>query len=403
MPEFEYQVIDRTGQKINGVISAADFSLAKKLLKEKGFLILEIKEKASKFKIDLAFSKIFQTFKIKDQDLYNTFKELSILIKAGLTIDKSLEIIIQTTPNVKLKEILEKVLKGIREGKTIAQAFSEASFLNPLIISMISAGEAIGKISSAFENIADYYRFQIQFKSELKNAITYPIFLVIASIITIFVIFRFILPRFFNLFAELTLPLPAKILYFLGKVLSFLNWYIFLAILIIFLVLKKALVIEEVKKRINPLILKGPIFRDLILNLDYSRFSYSMYSMLKSGVDFVDSLYLSKNVVLNKELKRFFESSILEIKKGRSIAEVFRESRLISPVFYNMIKVGEESGNLKEIFWELHSMYEENFKNRVKRLLSLAEPVIITLTGLLIGFIVISLILTVMSAGVIKF
>lgn len=403
MPEFEYQVIDRTGQKINGVISAADFSLAKKLLKEKGFLILEIKEKASKFKIDLAFSKIFQTFKIKDQDLYNTFKELSILIKAGLTIDKSLEIIIQTTPNVKLKEILEKVLKGIREGKTIAQAFSEASFLNPLIISMISAGEAIGKISSAFENIADYYRFQIQLKSELKNAITYPIFLVIASIITIFVIFRFILPRFFNLFAELTLPLPAKILYFLGKVLSFLNWYIFLAILIIFLVLKKALVIEEVKKRINPLILKGPIFRDLILNLDYSRFSYSMYSMLKSGVDFVDSLYLSKNVVLNKELKRFFESSILEIKKGRSIAEVFRESRLISPVFYNMIKVGEESGNLKEIFWELHSMYEENFKNRVKRLLSLAEPVIITLTGLLIGFIVISLILTVMSAGVIKF
>lgn len=403
MPEFEYQVIDRTGQKINGVISAADFSLAKKLLKEKGFLILEIKEKASRFKIDSAFSKIFQTFKIKDQDLYNTFKELSILIKAGLTIDKSLEIIIQTTPNVKLKEILEKVLKGIREGKTIAQAFSEASFLNPLIISMISAGEAIGKISSAFENIADYYRFQIQLKSELKNAITYPIFLVIASIITIFVIFRFILPRFFNLFAELTLPLPAKILYFLGKVLSFLNWYIFLAILIIFLVLKKALVIEEVKKRINPLILKGPIFRDLILNLDYSRFSYSMYSMLKSGVDFVDSLYLSKNVVLNKELKRFFESSILEIKKGRSIAEVFRESRLISPVFYNMIKVGEESGNLKEIFWELHSMYEENFKNRVKRLLSLAEPVIITLTGLLIGFIVISLILTVMSAGVIKF
>lgn len=108
-------------------------------------------------------------------------------------------------------------------------------------------------------------------------------------------------------------------------------------------------------------------------------------------------------MVINRNLQAFLDHAILEIRKGVSISEVFKNSPFFSSVYYNMLKVGEESGNLKDIFWELYTMHDENFRNGIKRILTLLEPTIITLTGLFIGLIVISLILTVMNIGIIKF
>lgn len=403
MPEFEYKAVDPAGLKLQGSLVADDLAQAKGLLRSRGLIILEVKEKKEE-PISL-FKGNFFSFqrKVRDRDLYNLFRELSILLRSGLTLDRALSILLETTTNPVLKVSLEKVQKAIREGVPISQAFRETNLLSPLMLSMISAGEAIGKLASAFENMADYYQFRIQFKNEVKSALTYPLFLVVASIITVFIVFRFILPKFFSLFADLQLPLPSKILYSFGIALSYIKWYYFPIIFFLIFFLLRTPFWTLARERFTQILTKLPLIRGFIKDLDYARFSHSMYSMLKSGVEFVDALYLSKNIILNKDLQHFLDHAILEIRKGRSIAEVFKNSTYFSPVYYNMLKVGEESGNLKEIFWELYSMHEENFKNNVKRLLSLLEPIIITLTGLIIGFIVISLILTVMSAGVIRF
>ncbi|MCS7106344.1 MAG: type II secretion system F family protein [Candidatus Aenigmarchaeota archaeon] len=148
--------------------------------------------------------------------------------------------------------------------------------------------------------------------------------------------------------------------------------------------------------------LKLPLIKGIFLNLDLARFSYSLHSMLKSGLDFVDALFLSKNMLSSRELKEFVESCIFEIRKGKSISEAFSAGKVLPEIFHHMLKVGEETASLKEIFWELHTIYDEKFKSTIKRLLSLIEPIIITVTGLIVGFIVISLILTVMSVGIIK-
>lgn len=402
MPEFEYKAVDPAGLKLQGSLVAENLSQAKGLLKSRGLIILELKEKVE----DNPFLKgnflLFQK-KIRDRDLYNLFRELSILLRSGLTLDRALSILLETTTNPILRRSLEKVQKGIREGKSISQAFRETNLLPPLMLSMISAGEAIGKLASAFENMADFYQFRIQFKNEIKSALTYPLFLVTASIITVFIVFRFILPKFFSLFADLHLPLPSKILYSFGLALSHIKWYHLPLIFFLLLFLLRTPLWPLLKERFTQVFTKLPLIKGFIKDLDYARFSHSMYSMLKSGIEFVDALYLSKNIILNEDLRQFLDHAILEIRKGHSIAEVFKNTTYFSPVYYNMLKVGEESGNLKEIFWELYNMHDENFKNNVKRLLSLLEPIIITLTGLIIGFIVISLILTVMSAGVIRF
>lgn len=395
--EFEYQVADSSGKTFSGFISADSFEQARELLKKKGYFILELKEKRGRrLKKGFIFSR-----KISEETFYSFFRELGILLKSGITIDKALQILISSIPEPNFQKILIEVLKDLQQGKSVFESFRRRGVFSELILSMVSAGESIGNLSQAFENIADYLKFQIQFKKEVQNALTYPLFLLIASFATLLVIFKFILPRFFSIFGGVNLPLSAKILLTLGHLFSTKGiTFILLSFFLIFVSYKMGY-LNFLKPYFQNFWYKFPILRGLLFNLDLSRFSYSMHSMLRGGIDFVDALFLSKNLVNFKELRDFLEVCIFEIRRGKSISEAF-SSTILPEIFNHMLKVGEETGNLKEIFLELYSIYDEKFKTSVKRVLTLLEPIIITFTGFIVGFIVISLILTVMSAGVIR-
>ena len=124
--------------------------------------------------------------------------------------------------------------------------------------------------------------------------------------------------------------------------------------------------------------------------------------MLNSGIAFIEALRLSTGIIMDKRIRESIEPTINQIKEGKGIADVFSRIRLLPDLVPNMLRVGEESGNLKEIFFEIHHVFDERFKNTTKRALALVEPLVITFTGIIVGFIVISLILTVMSVGNIK-
>ena len=396
--EFEYQVADSTGKVISGKISADTLEFAKKQLKGKGYYILEIKPLSKK-----SFTALFP-FKrgLKSETLYSFFRELAILLKAGLTIDKAFDILITSSRDKVLEKILKEIYQDLQEGKNVSEAFSRRQVFSEFIISMITAGESIGNLPQAFENIADYLKFQIQFKKDLQNALAYPVFLIFASFITLLVIYKFILPRFFSLFQGAKLPLSAEILLTFGALFTGKAFLGLFALFIFLIFLYKKGYLQFVNPIFQEILFKVPLLRGLLFNLDLSRFSYSMYSMLRGGIDFVDALYLSKNLVRLKSLRDFFESCIYEIKQGKSIYEAFSRSAILPEIFYHMLRVGEETGSLKEIFFELYNIYDEKFKTTVKRLITLLEPIIITLTGIIVGFIVISLILTVMSVGVVR-
>jgi general secretion pathway protein F len=140
----------------------------------------------------------------------------------------------------------------------------------------------------------------------------------------------------------------------------------------------------------------------VILNLELSRFSYAMYSMLQSGIEFIKALKLSASLIQNPHLRGPIESLVEQIKGGKKIAEAFSQVHFLPEIVPNMLRVGEGSGNLKELFLELHQIFDERFKNTTKRVLVLVEPSIIVIMGMIVGFIVISLILTVMSVSNIK-
>lgn len=396
--DFKYRCIDQMGRDVDGVMAATSPSEVKSALQARGLTIIEIQAK-----IQVAKRQFF-TKKVKDADMYNLFRELCILLKAGVKIDKALEILSSTFSASALKEHLLLILRGVKSGKTLAMAFADTGRFSSLIVTMIHAGESVGDIRSAFENIAEYQRFQIQFKGEIKNALAYPAFLVCASFITIVVIFKFIIPRFFSIFGQkdTVLPLPAKILYGIGNMLGMANIYFFIGAVVLVIFLVKTVNTRGLFSKLYSRLTYIPLVGKLILYLELSRFSYLMYSMMNSGIEFINALKLSTGVIMDQRIRGAIEPCIAQIKEGKGIADTFSHIGIMPEIVHSMIRVGEESGNLKDIFLEIHNVFDERFKNITKRVLSLIEPLVITVTGAIVGFIVISLMLTVMNAGNIK-
>src|SRR5208283_3616422 len=180
--DYKYRCLDPAGRVITGNIAASDSAEALSLLKGRDLTVVEINEVIAR-----AVRRRISGKKVKDADLYNVFREMSILLKSGIKIDRSLEIIINSSSSLQMRETLAAILKEIKGGKTVSRAFSDTGRFNLLTSTMIHAGESVGDLRSAFENIADYQRFQIQFKGEIKNALAYPSFLIGSSMLVIFV------------------------------------------------------------------------------------------------------------------------------------------------------------------------------------------------------------------------
>ncbi|MDL1957477.1 MAG: type II secretion system F family protein [Candidatus Desulfofervidus auxilii] len=395
---FIYSVLDSFGQEIKGVLFAENYEEALSKLRNQGYIVLELKEKSDK----KAFFPFRKKFGI--QELYTFTKEFNILLRSGIRVDLALELLIKTTTNEALKNILSQVLKDLKGGKSLSKAFEDTKKFTPLFITMIQVGETTGNLRSAFENLSDYFRFQIQFRSELINALTYPLFLVIASFLTLIFMFNFVIPKFFSLFYTTAyLPLPAKILIGLNKIFTFKNLFILFFSIFFIIFLKRFEGVKKILQIFYSYIFYLPIIGKLFLNFELSKFCYAMYSMLQSGIEFIKAFALSINLIQNSQLRNSLYATIDQIKSGRSIAEVFSQVYFLPEIVPHMISVGETSGELKDIFFELYQIFDERFKNQVKRLLVLVEPTVILVMGLIVGFIVLSLILTVVSISNIKF
>jgi len=424
LKEYQCTYIESSGVEKKTVILAVDTKEAIRRLKEQGFVVTDIKERAKK-EISLTLRK-----GITQQDLYNVANQLSILIRSGMKIDEALNLLISTSKKQKLKEVLTAVDQEIKAGQAIAKAMEKNKLFPSEFISMVHVGESIGNLSTAFDNVAQYLKFRIELKREIINSLTYPFFLILASIATLIFMFNFIIPRFFSIFETTgTMPLPAKFIFTVGTVFNIKNIFLFFVVAFILLhflknyrfinfviknnflffvvafillqFLKKYRIINfDIKKM--EVMNKIPLVKSLIFYLELSKFSYSMHSMLKSGVEFIKAVRLSTDIIQDGALKDAFLSSINEIKKGKRIAEVYSKIAILPDIFTNLVIVGEESGNLSGIFLELYQIFNDRFKTAIRRFLILLEPAIIVFMGLIVGFIVISLILTVMNVGAIK-
>jgi len=398
MPTYYYRSLDESGLEVKGDLEAPDFHQAIRILRERKLVPFEVKEQETNH---ARTAGLFRNRRIRERELQAFSRQMSLLLRSGVTLDRALGIISDSNNNLSLARTVQDIKRQIKEGKPLSEALeSQSRIFKPFFISMIKMGEETGNLSGAFDSVSDYLTFSQRILSEIKNALIYPLFLVIVSIITVGAIFSFVLPRFFSLLPEgqtATLPLVSRALFHLA---DFFHHYLYLVIalsLILLLMVRGLWGLDLGKRAISGLLLRVPLLRDLILYFELSRFSYTLAAMLRGGVEIIEALELAIATLQNPSIKADLSPIVREIRGGNRLSEALARIRYLPNSFLGVITVGEEGGNLAEVMGEIAQSYDEEFKLIIKRLLVLLEPMIISIMGIIVGIIVVSLFLTITS------
>ncbi len=396
MNMYVYEGITESGEKIKGKFFGTKEELLKEVQRQK-ILITNIKEDTKKLKKG----------KYTREDFSSNIEELSYLLSSGVQLDKAISLIIKNSRKKAVIEFWEDVLRKLKEGKSFSIALKETGEqhnfpIQSFYINIVSVGEEVGDLKGALKTLLEDLEFKGNLIKEIKSALAYPSFLFVVSILTIFFVSGFILPKFSNIFTpeEIEkLPSISKFTLSFGKTLNqnldvIMFGLVFFIIGIVFLFSSK-----EIQSRLKNVIYKIPYLKNIILKVELSYVLSSLGTMLNGGVEISKAIKLSSKVTNHSTLKAILEETFNELKKGHKISQIWRKYDIIPEDIISLAIVGENSARLGEIFEKLGKKYMENFKNDVAKLLVFLEPAIIVVLGLFIAFIVVAIMLAVVSVS----
>jgi general secretion pathway protein F len=391
MPIFSYRATTIEGAMIEGVIEATDENSAIERLKNTGYIPLRIAAPRDDMRkrISLRSSR---------GDLLTFTTELSVLLGAGLPLDRSLNILVDISESREMKSVVQSILKSIREGSSFSDAVQKHPRIFPrLYVNMIRAGEAGGVLDVVLDKLNEFLESSKALKDHVVSVMIYPAILIATSGLSIVVLLTYVLPKFSVIFAELggALPVPTQILLAFSNALKT-YWWIALVICV-----AGWIILKNYKRtdagRYNWDRFKLKIMGDVIRKLETARFCRTLGTLLKSGVPLLQALHNAKDVINNQVIASAIDTVSAGAKEGKGIAVPLSGANVFPPLALSMIKVGEETGQLDTMLLKVANTYEKSLNVAIKRFVSLLEPVLILTMGLIIAAIVISIMMAIFS------
>jgi len=393
MPNYSYKARDADGKAVTGTMdSASEEKLADKL-RDMGYMPTQIKEA----KAELDLNKFGERFKrIKPEDLIMFSVQLANMIDAGLTLIKSLDIIAKQIENKKLRDIVGEVKREVEGGSSFSDALGKyPKVFSKLFIDMVAAGEASGKLNSVLNRLALYAEQQEDLRQQVKNALFYPMILAIAGGVVVILIVSFVMPQFVTIFnkAGVPLPLPTQIFYGFGVALKKF-WYLIILVGWLAVVGFKAYGRTGIGRvQIDRLKLSIPVIGTLNRKLIIARFSRTLATLVDSGVPILQSLDIVRGVVSNSIIGDVIQKARKSVEEGERIEHELKKSGEFPPDMIQMISVGEETGKLGPMLTKIAGFYDSAVGYSLKKLIALIEPAFIIILGMLVGFIMASMLL----------
>ena len=397
MPVYEYTALGQRGNNLKGIVEADSESQARAKLRSSGKFPVSLKE--SRVKTGAASqswlsSSIFN--RISSEEVYVITRQLATLHGAGIPLDTALASLVEQTRNPAMKKVLIQIKGKVSEGKTLAQALGDhPKLFSNIFINMIRAGEESGSLTVVLERLADFSENQQALKGRLKAALIYPVFMAFIGSAILLILITYIVPNITQVFKEMEQTLPMPTLFLIGFS-AFIKgyWWALLSFGVMIVFLFRILVktprgrsLWDLVKLRLPII--GPVAQKIIL----ARFASTLASLNKSGVDFMVAMGIVRTLINNVRIAEVIEEAMEHIRKGKSMTVALSASPWFPPMFVQMIAVGEQSGNLEEMLNKIASAYERDVDSAIKGMTSLLEPMMITLMGLAVGFIVLSILL----------
>lgn len=399
MPIYEYKGVNAGGKNISGVLDGESLKTVKAKLRKDGIVVLEVREGGA---VRAARSREFSFGggRVKAGDLANATRQLATLLSSGLPLMEALNVLVDQEENQSLKGTLASVRDSVRGGSSLTDALkTNAKVFSPLYGNMVAAGEASGTLEITLDRLADFLEEQVRFRGRLAAALAYPALMTVIGIGVLFFLFSFVLPRVVGMFEDMRQQLPFITLALLAvvNVLSRFWWLILIALGGAGWYANRYLGTPAGREKADGWLLRMPVFGTLIRMIAVSRFTRTLGTLLQSGVPTLTALDIVQNVIGNTVLAEAVRKARESVREGESIAEPLRRSRLFPPVVVQMVSVGEKSGELEKMLLKVSDSFDRTVESRIAGLMSLVEPAIILVMGLIIGFIVIAILLPILQ------
>jgi general secretion pathway protein F len=403
MPVYAYKGLNEKGRNVGGIIDADSPKTARIKLRRSGIFPTDLNETreqvgaaaasgGSRFSVDL--SGLFE--RITPQDLALMTRQLATLVGAGLPLVECLGALVEQVDGPKQKKILSQVRERVVEGGNLADAMrAHPAVFSDLYVNMVRAGEASGALDLVLIRLAEYTERAAALRAKVRSALTYPVFMGMASMGILFFLLSYVVPKVTRIFEETHAQLPTMTVILLA-ISGFLSNYWWLILFVVFAVVLGVRLSTRTpagRLRFDRMVLRIPYFGKVLKKVALARFARTLSTLLLGGIPLLQSLDIVKHVVSNMVLSNAIEDGRNSIREGHSVADPLKRSGLFPPLLVHMIAVGEKSGELESMLARAADAYDGEVEASVSALSSIMEPVLVIFMGGVVLFIVMAILL----------
>ncbi|HKT59456.1 MAG TPA: type II secretion system F family protein [Gemmatimonadales bacterium] len=388
MPMFEYTARSQTGQIQKGQMDVATKDDVTAYLRKNRLIMVSVREAPKAIKLSMGGSRI------KTRDIVIFTRQFATMINAGLPLVQSLNILAAQTENKALADVTRAVVYDVESGNTLADAFSKhPKAFAPLYVNMVAAGEAGGILDTILLRLATFLEKNDALVRKVKGAMIYPGVIMSVAIAAIAILLIFVIPTFQSMFASvnLELPLPTRIVIGLSNFLIRFWWAILAVIAGAVFGVRSYYASPAGRLQIDAMLLKAPVLGDVIRKSAVSRFTRTLGTLVSSGVSILEGLEITAKTAGNQVVHNAVMESRQSIAGGETIAAPLEKSKVFPPMVISMIAVGEQTGGLDEMLSKIADFYDEEVDVAVSSLMSLMEPAMIVILGVIVGGMVIAM------------
>lgn len=397
MPLYSYKARSDSGKIFSGEIKIASKDGVAALLVDKGFTPIEIIEK--NIFNDVSQLSIFKK-KVKVKDLAVFCRQFAIVLEAGVPIATAMDVLREQTLNLTMKSALSDVYDNIQKGIALSESFRQHPDEFPeIMVTLVEAGEISGQLETVFRRLADQFEKDHKLNQKVRNAMTYPIIVLLVATIVIIVLMAKVIPTFAEVLTGLgaELPIYTKILISVSNFFKSFWWALLVGIIIILVSSRSFSKTDKGKMFFSNMAITVPLIKGITKAVMTARFTRTLGTLMSSGVLLIQSLEIVQKVLGNAVLAEKMNYVITEVKKGKGLSQPLTSIKYFPAMLDSMIRIGEESGNMDFTLDKAADFYDQEVETAMQQMTTYFEPIIIIILGAVVGFVIMSVIFPMFS------
>ncbi len=395
MPAYQYKAMDAQGKSQQGILEADSARQIRQQLRDKSLLPIEV----TPVQRQTVGQRRGWQKGLSAYDLALVTRQLSVLLAAAIPIEQALQAVAKQSEKPHVKALMMAVRGKVLEGYSLATALQEAGNFPAIYIATIAAGERSGYLDLILNQLADYTENRFAMQKKIQGALVYPIILLVMAISVVVGLMTFVVPKIVKVFeqSEQALPWITQVVLGASNLLTQWWWLILALILGAFIMLVKFIKTSAGRASFDGLVLRMPIFGKLSRSLNASRFASTLSILVRSGVPLVEALAIGGAVTTNVHIKQRIEQATEKVTEGASLSSQLERTNYFPPMMVQMIKSGENSGELDNMLTRAADMQQNEATNMISTLLSLLEPLMLVLMGVIVMTIVMAVMLPIVN------